>query len=411
MTRGWPIGVLLCIATFISGCGGGGASGDSGNTPHVVVSAAGVVGGNVMPIVVDSGPAGGNSNSVNVPYVSVTICAPGTNVCQTVDHIIVDTGSTGLRFIASALDQSILNALPQRQINGVNLNECLNFVNSSIWGSIRTADIQLAQESKISSLAIQIIADPSYRTAPTSCTNLQKTVAAFGGNGILGVSVTQEDCGAACTVTTLHGSSNIYYTCSSSSINSCSNHSGVPLTSQLQNPVTQLAGDNNGIEIKLPSVPSSGASVVNGYLVLGINSQSNNQLSGTSYPLDSSGNLSVTYTNRNNQTNVYTGFLDSGSNALLFTDSITQCGGGITGFYCPNPSLSLSVNINGNTLPLSIASASSLFTPGKTAFYNLAGPGIGSISNEFDFGLSFFYGKNIFVGFDIASNPGPFVSF
>ena len=342
MIRGLIFSLFLLIASALSSCGGGGgASGDSGYTPHVVVSAAGVVGGNVMPIVVDSGPAGGNNNSVNVPYVSVTICAPGTNTCQTVDHIILDTGSTGLRFIASALDQSILNALPQRKINGVNLNECLNFVNSSVWGSIRTADIQLAQESKISSLAIQVIGDPNYPTAPNSCTNLQNTVAAFGGNGILGVSITQEDCGAACTVTTLHGSSNLYYTCSSSSVNSCSNHSGVPLANQLQNPVTQLAGDNNGVGIKLPIVPSSGASVANGYLVLGINSQANNQLSGTNYPLDSNGNLSVTYTNRNNQTSTYTGFLDSGSNALLFTDSITQCGGGITGFYCPNPSADL----------------------------------------------------------------------
>ena len=77
MTRGWPIGVLLCIATFISGCGGGGASGDSGNTPHVVVSAAGVVGGNVMPIVVDSGLWANQTSPHSLGQIKKTCSNPG----------------------------------------------------------------------------------------------------------------------------------------------------------------------------------------------------------------------------------------------------------------------------------------------------------------------------------------------
>ena len=401
---------FITLAFLLSSCGGGGSSADSNNLSRVVVSETSVVGANVMPIVVDSGPAGGNNNAVNVPFVTVTICAPGTTICQTVDHIILDTGSTGLRFISSVLNQSLLNALPQRKINGVNLNECLNFVNSSIWGSVRTADIRLAQESQINSLAVQIIGDPAYPNIPTSCTNTQDTVATFGGNGILGVSVTQEDCGIGCTFTQNLGiSSNIYYTCSTNT--NCINRQGIPLLSQIQNPVTQMTVDNNGVLIKLPNIPKSGASGVNGYLVLGIKSQSNNQLTGIRYPLDANGNFNFSYTNRSNQTSVYTGFLDSGSNAILFTDAITQCNGNSAGFYCPTPALNLSGTVNGKTLPFEIDSANSLFATGNKAFNNLAGVGIGNISNDFDFGLSFFYGKDIFVGFDVPINLGPFVSF
>ena len=49
---------------------------------------------NVAVVVIDSGPAGAN-NIINVPFVSVTACRPGTSICQTIDHVLVDTGSYG----------------------------------------------------------------------------------------------------------------------------------------------------------------------------------------------------------------------------------------------------------------------------------------------------------------------------
>jgi hypothetical protein len=39
---------------------------------------------------------------VNIPYVTLQICN-ATGDCQTIDHIEVDTGSSGLRILGSVL--------------------------------------------------------------------------------------------------------------------------------------------------------------------------------------------------------------------------------------------------------------------------------------------------------------------
>src|SRR5581483_9230831 len=66
---------------------------------------------NTQQIVVNAGPAG---NYFNGAFTSVTICAPGTSNCQTVDGVLVDTGSSGLRVLSSALS---LNLSPQTDSN------------------------------------------------------------------------------------------------------------------------------------------------------------------------------------------------------------------------------------------------------------------------------------------------------
>ena len=38
---------------------------------------------------------------VNGLFTSVTICVPGTSSCQTLDGVLVDSGSSGLRLLAS----------------------------------------------------------------------------------------------------------------------------------------------------------------------------------------------------------------------------------------------------------------------------------------------------------------------
>ncbi|HYP68007.1 MAG TPA: DUF3443 family protein [Thiobacillaceae bacterium] len=69
-------------------------------------------GTNQVPVVVDAGPPG--ANVINSAYVSVTLCAPGsTTNCQTIDHLQVDTGASGVRVLASALQPALLAALPQ----------------------------------------------------------------------------------------------------------------------------------------------------------------------------------------------------------------------------------------------------------------------------------------------------------
>jgi len=75
--------------TLLMGCGGGSSSSPSSNSPITIASS----GTNVAPILVNGGP---NGNYVDGAFASVTLCVPGTSSCQTIDGVLVDTGSSGL---------------------------------------------------------------------------------------------------------------------------------------------------------------------------------------------------------------------------------------------------------------------------------------------------------------------------
>ena len=57
---------------------------------------------------------GGQYNEANVPYVSVTICTPGTKNCQAVDKIMLDTASTGLRVFSSLIHVPLTTQLDSK---------------------------------------------------------------------------------------------------------------------------------------------------------------------------------------------------------------------------------------------------------------------------------------------------------
>ena len=86
---------------------------------------------NVVAIVVDSGPD--NVEYVDGAFATVTLCEPGTTTCQTLDHFLVDTGSTGVRVLESAVSLA-LPALPAT--GGAGLAECLPFLDGSAWGPV-----------------------------------------------------------------------------------------------------------------------------------------------------------------------------------------------------------------------------------------------------------------------------------
>ena len=159
--------LAACLTAACGGGGGGGGGGSGGGASSVSnTSQAPVVSAqpNVAPISVDHGVSG----VPNMPFVSVTICAPGGTNCQTIDHVLVDTGSWGLRVFASQLPASV--ALPQETIgNGNALAECMQFFDGYTWGSVRTADVRIGGELA-SSLPIQVI-DPNYAAVPASCSN------------------------------------------------------------------------------------------------------------------------------------------------------------------------------------------------------------------------------------------------
>lgn len=378
--------------------------------------------GNVAPIVVDAGPSL-QVPEVNLPYVTVTICVPpGTNTCQTIDHVIVDTGSYGLRILSSVLTIP----LPQEYDAGNNpLYECTVFLDGYVWGPVATADIVVAGE-KAASVPVQITVPTSIPPfVPDSCSgqslgangNEGGSVDDFGANGVIGLGVFQQDCGPACTNQSQFIPA-VYYTCPLSGCRPTT----VPLVQQVANPVAKFPSDNNGVLVQLPPVPDGGASQVDGFLIFGIGTESNNSLtSATVYPVPDSGSNAGSFTTIFNGTEYPGSFIDSGSNGLFFLDSTTTgiptCNRPNSSWYCPADAPDSLEAVNqgvdgqrGPTTHFRIENAYYLFNTNNTAFSTLAG----SNPQVFDWGLSFFFGRNVFIAIENTSNPvgtGPYYAY
>ena len=360
------------------------ASGGISGTATLTVTGGGSA-DNEIPITVNGALCSGNSY-LNKPCVSVTVCTPGTSTCQTIDDILLDTGSYGLRIF-----KLLLTVLPP--VTG-NLAECIQFGDgSSVWGPVQTADVILGNEPVVT-VPIQVI-DSTFGARPARCFNADTTPAAAGFNGILGVGLFTHDCGTTCVSSANNG---IYYACGAS----CSGTT-VPLSSQVQNPAALLPLDNNGVLVQLPSVPLGGISSVNGKLILGIGTRSNNIPSSvTAYSASSTtGEFTTLFGGR-----TYNSFIDSGSNGLFFTpppaSQLPNCTGANAGWFCPTSTLSLSA-INtaasgtpSGTVPFQIGNFTSLTVNSfNKAFVEIGG----TFRGNFDWGLPFFFGRNVFVGY------------
>jgi len=415
---------LLCaalLALLVSACGGGGggsggssSSSSSGTTslsagPTVTNTSPSpqVVAANAVRVTVDSGV----SNVPNMPFVSITICAPGTSQCQTIDHILVDTGSWGVRVFASQLPASM--ALPQQKdASGRLVAECMQFFDGYTWGSVKLADLQIAGE-KAASLPIQVI-DPNYASVPSDCASVgasRNTPGTLQANGILGIGVFKHDCGANCVQQAVAGT---YYGCSGTTCTS------IPLAEALQvaNPIPYFATDNNGSMLSLPTV-SGGAQSVSGQLVFGIGTQANNALGSAQVIGVSASN--GTFTTVQNGTTYSSSILDSGSTGLFFqTSALPTCASPNSAYYCPVSTQSLSAmiqGVNGTTsaVNFSVGNATTISQTysGDSALPLLAGPAFVT-SSIFDWGLPFFYGRNVYAAVEQQTTPGgtgPYVAY
>ncbi len=369
-----------------------------------------VTGINYMPIVLDSGPSGIATRQINVPYVSVTVCPPNSSgvtlACQTIDHVQLDTGSTGLRLLNSAL-YSNLN-LPSANPSGPAIGECVTFGVGVTWGSVVLADIYLGGEVARSVPIQNIGAQPGGVTAvPAECSNtgaIQITQDALGANGILGVGLFANDCDL-CLQQPVPAT---YYTCYATG---CTN-SMVTQLQVVQNPVASFAKDNNGVLIQLPTVVASGASApFGGTLFFGIGTNTNNLLGTLTkvYSTDIYGTITTTYNG-----STYTSVIDSGSNALFFDDASIPLCKYSTWAYCPlSPFAVNATNIAATGTPsgpvsVSIVGVDPLASSVVAA--NIGGPAGG----YFDWGLPFFFGKNVYTaisGKSTSGGPGPYFAY
>jgi hypothetical protein len=396
---------------FLAACGGDNSSGSTATTPVSTPV------NNVQTIVVDSGPTvNGNPVGYNdALYTTVTICVPGTATCQSIDHVLVDTGSSGLRLLGSLVTLS----LPYATDSSKNLlGNCVQYADSTYqWGAVTNADIKMAGELA-SSVPIQIVGAANFPAVPTACSAggmAAQTATDLSANGILGVGLFRQDCGSGCTSTSSPPA--VYFSCPTAGCTP----TAVSLTAQLQNPVWMFQTDNNGLSILLPRIPATGSLSVSGQMIFGISTQSNNSI-GTAMAqgADDFGNFTTTF----NGVAYSSSFIDSGSNGYFFLDTATtglpDCATSTVGagFYCPTSPVNLTAintgpNPNGSkvsvaaNIAFSVANAATLINSPDTAFNNLGGDNPGM----FDWGLPFFFGRTVFIGIESQSSGtavGPF---
>ncbi|MFL9990450.1 DUF3443 family protein [Paraburkholderia sediminicola] len=365
---------------------------------------------NTAPITVEKW----SMNHLNQSYVSVTFCIPGvqgSSQCTTVDHMVLDTGSVGVRVMASALGSVLADRLPAQSgatddpTGGAPIAECAGFGSGYTWGSIKRADVTIGGKTA-GNLPVQVYSDNAYAT-PSDCVARGVadigTVAELGANGIVGIGSARRDYAPV--------AQNIYsgvYYCTSSG--SCKN-TRVPLDTQVMNPVANFTSDNNGTIIRLPALPADGKASVTGELVFGVGTRQNNALPSDAniIALNQNSHFTATYKGR-----AYTGSIDSGTNFNALWDTTIPYSGV---FYTPPATLSLSAILKGVangatlvTVPFSIANGWSLIANQNAAYNSLATP----YSGGFIFGLPFFFGRSVYTVLDDAmvdKQSGPFIAF
>jgi hypothetical protein len=413
--------IALSLLVLLIACsGGGGSGGQTAQTPTP------------LTITVDRGPEGltaSGQTATNVLYATITVCSPGsTTECQDVDHVQVDTGSTGLRLAYEAMSGV---AMPQPVIDPSSrapLLQCAVFADGFTWGSVVRADVVIAGR-RISRLSVEMIGDPAAATAPDACSGGngpdEGTVASLGSNGILGVGFFLQDCGQYCTTTAPSSGAAPYYVCPGGGGTSVScTPATVSLADQVSNPLGMLPSENDGLQLQLPAPQAPGAPTVNGTLVFGLGTNDSNPLGPATLLTVDPGDGTLT-TTRDGLT-FSRSVIDSGSSAYYFPDStLTACAQGDPGdgFYCPATAVAGNATLFGSNgaqaaVSFTIANADAIFREGSTdtAFPDLGGPlpGSGLTAQTFDWGLPFHFGRTVSILFEqrtLGTTAGPAIGF
>jgi len=387
---------VACAANPGSGAGAGSAT-------LVAIPAAT---GNSVPIVFDGGNLVTGYES-NRPFVSITLCTPGTTgsarACQTIDHVVLDTGSYGLVLSKSAISSS-LNLPIVADATGNAIGSCIQYGGGYSWGSVRLADVYVGAEvAKTVMFADDGDQPGGASVVPSSCSSGGTALDFRNENGIWGIGV-------------LGDNNPDEFSCSSGSCTAIATNA-YPIA----NVAAQFNADHNGLIVQVPAVVGaanyySAASPIVGTLTFGLGTQSNNTVTGaTPYATNTSGDFSTTYNGTS-----YPSFLDTGSGAIYFNDSIPVCATHAT-FYCPaNSPLALNATNTAASggasgrVNFNVYSADAVFGAGEAILANTAQPFSGFqgfSATFFDWGLPFFFGRTVYVGFQGSSTPvgtGPF---
>lgn len=382
-------GVLVIVVGVVA-CSAGGAS----SSPAVVACPKLPVPqeSNYMTIMVTPNDNDSGLCSLsNSPCVSVTVCSSvDKSQCVKVRDILLDSGSSGLRIFKSELHGM---DLPEVALESSPLYECIDFTDQKhLWGSVNRTHAVFDGGVEKSMLNIQLL-EASNKAA--TCARALSSPQSLGYNGILGVSPLLDDRGS-------------YYICNGTTCQQVN----IESSQKVVNPISLLDDDNNGIVIKLPSIPSGGCFGGVGYAVFGIATKSDNipESSVVSLSIATNPLVPLYIPAQLNGNNVYA-FLDSGSNTVSFSNpNIALCSFS-NAYYCPPETILQDVILYSSDLlqrkftKFATANAGDLFLSGNSAFSNLgSSPFSSALANYLDLGLPFFYGKVVYIGFNGKSS-------
>jgi hypothetical protein len=414
--------VLAAFGLVAAGCGGSGTNYSTvQNFTATSYANYGSTTSNSMTVTVNGSTCGNSPYQyINEPCVSVTVCSINDPTdCQTIDNILLDTGSFGLRVFQSVLT---VQTAPV-SAGGENLAECVTYGDgSSDWGPVAYAYVKLGGETEVAA-PIQII-NSGYISSSNPCTSNTTPdtgPSETGFNGILGVGLLSQDCGSYCVSNSGNGS---YYSCNS---DDCSAGATVALGAQVTNPIALLPVDNNGSIITFPSVGNAGATSLSGTLTFGIGTTSSLPTSPTTYLTDDDGDFIVNAGTSfdSNQNDWLPGFIDSGSEFYYFaTNFPVSNSSNWSGFYAPTTSPSTASFFNtsyaqslspSNGISISVLSPDqeeSSYTNTTMVFPGLVYSNL--MSGVVDYGIPFFFGRSTYFGIQSASSTlgtGPYFAY
>ena len=478
----WRFGALFLVALLVS-CGGGGDSTTTtisgnginslGQSPAVSLNPKPVQTDNNLLVNVEDGPRGFLLlPNANILYATVTVCSPtDTSKCVSIDHVQVDTGSVGLRVLASKVKS--LNLPPVEVssrsdfITSLNLVpadnpvvhtwECFPFVIGGLWGANAKAVVGLGRQFT-TPVAVHLIEDETDPTkamqSPADCTSkadghILSSAGALGSNGILGVGSTNIDCGFVCLDGSYATNSTFvqYYGClpGAIAIGKCDTKAKVDANLQVSNPISALVDPgrlpadnrfNNGLVLVMPAVTNPGAASASGELIFGVDTiYGSSTLSNNTVPLNTNTkkvmlgvnpsnidaylNITTQLSRGSNIQTYFGSYLDTGTNGIFFNDNssapIPKCANST--WYCPTKTLTLnallsdggSTSLNVVDLQFQVGNAEGLFSTSNTAFGDAAGAAPGN-NTDFAWGMPFFYGKRVYMSIwdiTVSGSPAP----
>lgn len=430
----------ICLTMLATACGGGGSGGGSNTengNPWLSQAQVNVVGSNstnelsgiqvpdlsdcqlanraqanVVPVCVDDGPidpaTGQSARAGNRPFVTVRLCVPGsTTQCVNVNHMLVDTGSTGIRVSVPALPTRInLPAVTTRA--GIPVAECMHFISGWTWGSLNRADVYIGglvarnmpiqmMESSSTNPTIGGNGGGAFPDAPRVCkeADINRNVGSVGmirANGIIGVGVWPDDALI---------DYDQYFVCTSGV---CTVTNDLDPSQRPTHPALHLPSFPGGASLKMASISRSGARNATGTLTFGVTS-----LPSGANRLALNENSMFT-TTINGQVYPYS-YMDSGTVGMYFdldTPAIPECSRAF-GLYCPSASLRVAATQsdtdgNNHNVSFDVVNIESLFQNSSfepTALNNLTGPTYDSydlsLPQRFAWGFPFFYGRTVYT--------------